>query len=250
MPAVAIATVRQASRATMARNSGLHFGRKKIADETRRDFKIIGSEKQPGLELSGVAVLGQAELARQAPRKAVCAHAGSRSAGATKVAPFMVSAAPRNRWPPDREPVPSSAAATRLPASSCSNWAYNFAKRSRLTSAAGRSKANSPSRKPMMRGKRAATLTWCSVTTRVTPVWRAASVSVSMASLARVGSRAESGSSTNHNAAGASSARARPTRWRSPPESRSTRSHSLSAKVEPFQRGVGFGNAAGIDEGT
>ena len=51
-----------------------------------------------------------------------------------------------------------------------------------------------------------------------------------LACAARVGSSAESGSSISNSSASETSARARPTRWRSPPESRSTRSNSLSAK--------------------
>jgi len=83
----------------------------------------------------------------------------------------------------------------------------------------------------MMRGKCASAMsTWCSVATSVTLRSAAKPTNAAMAMRARIGSSADSGSSISHRLAGASKARARPTRWRSPPDKRSTRSNNFSPR--------------------
>jgi hypothetical protein len=224
MPAVAMATVRQVSRATRA-GSRPHAPAAERGQKLAGDLQVVRRRAGPGLELGGHPS-GHSST-RAAPSR-TAGPGGVRVAlrAGRSWAVLSGSASPPGQGRRRRVGHRRGAPAVRLRAGVQAGQALG------VTCAAGRSKASAPSRRPTMRGKCAsATSTWCSVATRVTR--RAARLACTRPGhgLARArGVQRRQRLVDQPQRAGASSARARPTRWRSPPESRSTRSNSLSAR--------------------
>jgi hypothetical protein len=164
-------------------------------------FRLSGSSRIQGL--NSVATQRPQQHQRwPASRTGGCAQAGSRKrdrgqGGASVAAPPQRQAMHdhrlRARASADAAPEPRRAARARA------GRTAPPAARASPAARAGR-KASWPSRRPMMRGKCAsATSTWCNVATSVTPRSRAPATSAPMAWRDRVGSSADSGSSTSHS---------------------------------------------------
>ena len=83
MPAVAMATVRQASRATIHRNSPSIFGGKKSARKRRVDFSVSGSNRVQGLN-SVTTSAGASSTSAAQNQNSRGSQAGSRCCGSTE----------------------------------------------------------------------------------------------------------------------------------------------------------------------
>jgi hypothetical protein len=167
-PAVAMATVRQVSRTTMRTNSASCASGQKLPRNCPVTFRLSGSSRIQGLN-SVATPSGHSSTSMASIQKRRLCQAGSRRGTGGRLS----CATPTYRQCMTTgcgARASADAGTGTSPRSSCSNWSYSAASRSRETARAGRSKAICPSRKPMMRGKCAsATSTWCNVATSVAP---------------------------------------------------------------------------------
>jgi len=85
MPAVAMATVRQASRATISRNSPSILGGKKSLMNCRVDFRVSASNSVHGRN-SVTTSAGASSTVAASSQNTRASQAGSRSCGAVTVA--------------------------------------------------------------------------------------------------------------------------------------------------------------------
>ena len=85
MPTVAMATVRQASRMTISRNSASIFGGKKSLMKRFVDLRVAGSNSVHGLN-SVMTSAGASSAAAASSQNTRVIHAGSRSCGDAMVA--------------------------------------------------------------------------------------------------------------------------------------------------------------------